>query len=75
MAVDAEALCASLVERRGDTVLVSDEVGLGVHPSSRSGRAFRDAMGALNQAVASISDEVLLVVAGCVLPLGSVGDR
>jgi adenosyl cobinamide kinase/adenosyl cobinamide phosphate guanylyltransferase len=50
-------------------VVVSDEVGLGVHPSSDVGRRFRDALGELNQAVAAISDSVVLVVAGRVLPL------
>ncbi len=64
MKVDAEALCRSLAGRDGDTVVVSEEVGLGVHPSSAAGRRFRDTLGALNQAVAAVSDEVLLVVAG-----------
>ena len=45
MAVDVEDLCSALGERAGDTVVVSDEVGLGVHPSSESGRRFRDAEG------------------------------
>ena len=69
MAVDAGALCAALVERHGDTVVVSDEVGLGVHPSSAAGRRFRDGLGALNQAVASVADRAYLVVAGRALPL------
>jgi adenosylcobinamide kinase/adenosylcobinamide-phosphate guanylyltransferase len=66
---DGERLCADIAARRGDTVVVSDEVGLGVHPSSEMGRQFRDELGALNQLVASAADEVLLVVAGRVLPL------
>lgn len=67
--VDVAALCDALVARRGDAVLVSDEVGLGVHPSSDAGRRFRDALGACNRAVADVSDRVLLVVAGRMLPL------
>lgn len=67
--VDAEGLCAALRARTGDAVIVSEEVGLGVHPSSELGRSFRDALGALNVAVADAADEVLLVVAGRVLPL------
>ena len=67
--VDGEGLCAVLTEREGDMVVVSDEVGLGVHPSSDAGRRFRDALGVLNQAVADMADRVLLVVAGRVLPL------
>jgi adenosylcobinamide kinase / adenosylcobinamide-phosphate guanylyltransferase len=58
-----------LARRTGDTVLVSEEVGMGVHPSSAVGRRFRDALGELNVAVAEVADEVLLVVAGRVLPL------
>jgi adenosylcobinamide kinase/adenosylcobinamide-phosphate guanylyltransferase len=68
-AVDADDLCAALRDRAGDTVVVSDEVGLGVHPPTGAGRRFRDALGAVNQAVAASADEVWLVVAGRVLPL------
>jgi len=67
--VDIEALCRALKSRRGDTVVVSEEVGLGVHPSTESGRRFRDVLGVVNQAVAGIADEVLLVVAGRTLRL------
>lgn len=69
MAVDGPGLCAALTDRTGDTVVVSDEVGLGVHPSTDAGRRFRDALGALNRQVAEIADDVLLVVAGRVLRL------
>ena len=50
-------------------MIVSEEVGLGVHPSTEVGRAFRDVLGDVNRAVAEVADEVLLVVAGRVLPL------
>ena len=69
MQVDVEALCSALADRNGDTVVVSEEVGLSVHPSTESGRHFRDALGRLNQAVAARADEVRLVVAGCTLDL------
>jgi adenosyl cobinamide kinase/adenosyl cobinamide phosphate guanylyltransferase len=63
----------ALADRAGHrpepTIVVSDEVGLGVHPSSASGRAFRDALGQLNRLMADRADRVLLVVAGRVLPL------
>ena len=68
-AVDVAALVAALVGRRGDTVMVSEEVGMGVHPASELGRRFRDALGAVNVAVAAVADDALLVVAGRVLPL------
>ena len=66
---DVEGLVAALGRRRGHTVLVSDEVGLGVHPSTEVGRRFRDVLGEVNTAVAGVADRVLLVVAGRVLPL------
>lgn len=69
LAVDVEDLCLALLDRAGDTVLVSDEVGMGVHPSTEVGRRFRDVLGEVNQAVAAIADHVFLVVAGRVLPL------
>jgi adenosyl cobinamide kinase/adenosyl cobinamide phosphate guanylyltransferase len=66
---DADALGHALTHRDGPTVVVSEEVGLGVHPSTDVGRAFRDALGTVNRAVADLADEVLLVIAGRVLPL------
>jgi adenosyl cobinamide kinase/adenosyl cobinamide phosphate guanylyltransferase len=68
--VDVEGLCQALAGRDDDTVVVSDEVGLGVHPSTSVGRRFRDVLGRVNQSVADVADDVLLVVAGRVLPLG-----
>jgi adenosyl cobinamide kinase/adenosyl cobinamide phosphate guanylyltransferase len=69
MAPDVRSLCAALTGRTGDTVVVSEEVGLGVHPPTEIGRQFADALGTLNREVASVSDRVLLVIAGRVLPL------
>jgi adenosyl cobinamide kinase/adenosyl cobinamide phosphate guanylyltransferase len=67
--VDGAALCRALEEREGETVVVSEEVGLGVHPSSAVGRHFRDVLGSLNQDVAAVAGRVLLVVAGRALRL------
>jgi adenosyl cobinamide kinase/adenosyl cobinamide phosphate guanylyltransferase len=69
--VDVGGLCAALAARRGATIVVSEEVG--VHPSTEVGRRFRDALGDVNQAVAGIADDVLLVVAGRVLRLPPSG--
>ena len=71
------ALRDGLVARktaRHETVVVSEEVGLGVHPSSDAGRVFRDTLGTVNRLIADCADSVLLVVAGRVLPLGRPGD-
>jgi adenosyl cobinamide kinase/adenosyl cobinamide phosphate guanylyltransferase len=70
---DVAGLVASLRARDagdgGHTVLVSEEVGLGVHAPTEVGRRFTDALGTVNRAVADAADRVLLVVAGRVLPL------
>lgn len=63
------ALVAAVTVCPGDVVLVSAEVGLGVVPATRSGRLFRDELGALNAALAAVCDEVLLLVAGLALRL------
>ncbi len=43
---------------------VTNEVGLGLVSEHRSGRVFADWLGRLNQRVAAVSDDVILVVAG-----------
>lgn len=45
-------------------VLVSNEVGSGVHPATAAGRRFRDELGRLNARLAAEADEVWLVTAG-----------
>lgn len=69
LAVDVPALVGALRGRRGVTVVVSEEVGLAVHPPTPLGRAFVDTLGRCNQAVAAAADRVLLVVAGRALEL------
>lgn len=68
-AVEARAceLVAAVADCSTRLVLVSAEVGLGIVPATRAGRRFRDELGALNAALATTCDEVLLLVAG--LPL------
>jgi adenosylcobinamide kinase/adenosylcobinamide-phosphate guanylyltransferase len=64
--VEAETrqLAAVLREARGNIVLVSNEVGLGLVPETPLGRAFRDAQGRLNQAVAAAVTNVAFIAAG-----------
>ncbi len=70
-AAAAAALQAALAARPAATVLVSNEVGLGIVPETALGRAFRDAAGRLHQALAAQADQVLFMVAG--LPLAVKG--
>ncbi|MGB3829999.1 MAG: bifunctional adenosylcobinamide kinase/adenosylcobinamide-phosphate guanylyltransferase [Ornithinimicrobium sp.] len=69
LVVEPDALLRGLLARHGDTIIVSEEVGLAVHPPTAVGRRYVDAVGTLNQQVAAIADRVLLVVAGHILAL------
>mgnify|MGYP001612616283 CR=1 FL=1 len=60
-------LCETMRRAPFPIVVVTNEVGWGVVPTSRSGRRFRDLAGLANQLVAQAADETYLVVAG--LPL------
>jgi len=50
-------------------VIVSNELGLGLVPATKSVRAFRDLAGRVNQQVAAEADEVYLAVSGIPLRL------
>ena len=60
----ADELAALLASRPADITLISNEVGLGVHPATEDGRHFRDLLGVVNQRVAAAADRVVLMVAG-----------
>lgn len=60
-------LAKLLRERLVSVILVSNEVGQGVHPPTELGRRFRDLLGLANQRLAAAADRVTLMVAG--LPL------
>ncbi len=61
------ALLAELETDRGDVLLVSNEVGMGIVPWGAVSRSYTDEAGRLNQSVAAVCDRVVLVAAG--LPL------
>lgn len=71
--VDPAHLCDALRAMPGNPILVSEEVGLGVHAATAAGRKFADTLGTLNRAVADVADTVLLVVAGKALRLQDAG--
>ncbi|WP_127089513.1 bifunctional adenosylcobinamide kinase/adenosylcobinamide-phosphate guanylyltransferase [Aquabacter cavernae] len=64
LAAEQERLVAALGRRAGLTVLVANEVGLGIVPDNALARRFRDAAGRLNQQVAARADHVVFMVAG-----------
>jgi adenosylcobinamide kinase/adenosylcobinamide-phosphate guanylyltransferase len=61
----ADRLVETVRDARGPLVLVSNEVGHGIVPSTPLGRRFRDEQGRLNQRIAEACDAVVFVAAGC----------
>jgi adenosylcobinamide kinase/adenosylcobinamide-phosphate guanylyltransferase len=61
---ETDRLVALFAASPVDLTLVSNEVGLGVHPATDDGRHFRDLLGRVNQRLAAAADRVVLMVAG-----------
>jgi adenosylcobinamide kinase/adenosylcobinamide-phosphate guanylyltransferase len=55
---------SALAARTAPSVVVANEVGLGIVPDNSLARAFRDEAGRLNQRIAACADSVLFMVAG-----------
>ena len=65
----AATLLIAIQNAPGPVVIVGNEIGLGVIPMGREVRAFVDALGRLNQDVASVCSRVTLMAAGLPLTL------
>ncbi|WP_437288420.1 bifunctional adenosylcobinamide kinase/adenosylcobinamide-phosphate guanylyltransferase [Sorangium sp. So ce406] len=75
-----EDLAAAVESAAPHVVLVSNEVGMGVVPESRLGRAFRDLAGRAHQRLNRSASELYVAVMGAVLrlrpgPVALVGDE
>jgi adenosylcobinamide kinase / adenosylcobinamide-phosphate guanylyltransferase len=60
----ADALAEFLGERRFSLIMVSNEVGSGVHAPTEVGLQFCNALGFVNQRIAAAADRVTYMVAG-----------
>ena len=67
-----DTLAEFLAERRFTIVIVSNEVGAGVHPATDVGLRFRDALGGVNQRIAAAVDRVTYMVAGLTMVVKDV---
>lgn len=68
--IDAARAGAALAAARvAPTVVVTNEVGLGIHPDTELGRRYRDLLGRVNRIWAAAAQQSLLLVAGRALPL------
>ena len=70
---DVEATARRLADELRSTsahvVLVTNEVGLGVHPETELGRRYRDLLGRVNQILVAAADRALFMVSGRALSL------
>jgi adenosylcobinamide kinase/adenosylcobinamide-phosphate guanylyltransferase len=69
LAAATQDLAQSVAGLAGPVIFVSNEVGCGIVPENPLARAFRDAQGLLNQALAEACEAVVLVNAGIALCL------
>lgn len=56
--------CASLKKIKANSIIVSNEVGLGIVPENKLGRDFRDIAGKANQIIAKNANKVFFMVSG-----------
>ena len=61
---DTEQLAAAVAKSEGRVIMVSNELGMGLHPETSLSRSFRDEHGRMNQHIAGRVDRVELLVAG-----------
>jgi adenosylcobinamide kinase/adenosylcobinamide-phosphate guanylyltransferase len=71
---EAAAVAALAAERAPLTIAVTNEVGLGIVPSTPLGRSYRDLLGQVNAAWAAAATQAAFVVAGRLLPLSQPED-
>lgn len=72
---EAAAAAGAAASRGAVTVVVSNEVGLGIVPVSELGRSYRDLLGIVNRIFVESSDEAAFVVAGRRLDLSPSAPR
>ena len=61
---EVDALFKALETPPCRLILVSNEIGMGIVPENPMARRFRDLAGAVNQQIAALADEVVLMVSG-----------
>lgn len=59
----------ALSKAKGEAIIVSNEVGLGIVPDNKLGRHFRDVAGKMNQVVAKSADKVFFMLSGIPMKL------
>lgn len=58
-----------LKNKTGNFIIISNEIGMGVHAATHTARKFVELQGGVNQYLASLADEVYLMVSGIPLKI------
>jgi len=69
IAARVDDLVRVALHRRFHTIIVTNEVGMGIVPDSPLGRAFRDVAGHAHQRLAAVADELYLAAIGAIVRL------
>lgn len=68
-----KATIGAIQQSKVTTILVSNEVGMGIVPDNPLGRKFRDLLGLANQMAVKLADKVIFMQSG--IPLDIKGER
>jgi adenosylcobinamide kinase/adenosylcobinamide-phosphate guanylyltransferase len=66
---EIDGLLAAIQNHPAEWIVVSNEVGLGLVPSTPLGRIYRDLLGRANRELAAHADKVIWMVAGIPVPI------
>jgi len=72
---EIDRILCILKKNRGKSIIVSNEVGLGIVPKNKLAREFRDVAGRMNQLVAEKADDVLFMISGLPLKIKGAKDE
>ena len=61
-----------LVQKDAVLILISNEIGMGMHADTESGRKFTDLQGWVNQYIAALADQVIFMVSGIPMTIKNV---
>lgn len=70
--IHINSLIKEIKRHKGTSILVSNELGMGLVPNNALGRYFRDIAGRINQQIAKEADEVYFVVSGIPMKIKGV---
>jgi len=65
--MEVKQILSMLKKNKAKSIIISNEVGLGIVPENKLARNFRDIAGRMNQLVAAKSNEVFFMAAGIAL--------